>query len=157
MIVPVIPQPQVAPQDDLVDLKVAIRLLSGHECERDGSQAQRMLLRLSESADPVVAADARRLVKAGASNKWFSEKSPRHYELERIAEASLARLARRPHALRTRLALVTGLAVLVAGLLAFLAMSGDPVGTDREFPIVAVLIFLVIVALLVTRIVAARQ
>lgn len=128
------------PMSDAVDLKVAIKLLSGTECERDASQAQKMLLRLVESQDRIVASDAQRLVKAGVSNKWFSEKTPRHYELERIAEASLARLARNPQLLQIRIAVVAGIALLVAGIVAFLVFNGNTPVEDASPSVVAALV-----------------
>lgn len=149
MIFPVIPQQTAVQPDEGVDLKVAIRLLSGFECERDASQAQKMLLRLAESADPVIASDAARIVKAGAANKWFTEKAPRQYELERIAEKSLARLADRPIRQQRAVMIATLLALFMAGLFGWLAVSGGRVPIAPL--IVAILIALAILGPLVGR------
>lgn len=148
MIFPVIPHQTATQPDEGVDLKVAIKLLSGFECERDASQAQKMLLRLAESTDTVIASDAARIVKAGAANKWFTEKTPKQYELERIAEATLTRLARRPSRQRVQILALVLAGVIAAGLFVLLAAGG---GSGDAIPLqpVVIIVFLAAVAVAV--------
>jgi hypothetical protein len=148
MIFPVIPHPNASQPDESVDLKVAMKLLSGYECERDASQAQRMLLRLAESTDAVIASDAARVVKAGAANKWFTEKTPKQYELERIAEATLTRLARRPSLRRVQVLALVLAGVIAAGLLVLLAAGGGS-GDGTPLQLVAIIVFLAVIAVAV--------
>lgn len=102
-------------------MAVALRLLSGKDCERDASLAHVMLVRLSESHDADVRAEATRVLKAGVSNQWFMDRAPKHYELERIAEKTLARKDSKQAVLKHSMLLGIGIAALLGGLVAFFA------------------------------------
>jgi hypothetical protein len=119
------------PSDEPRDMAVALRLLSGKDCERDASLAHTMLVRLSESPDEDVSSEATRVLKAGVSNRWFVDRAPHHYELERIAEKTLARRRAAPDSRRSALAIGLGLTALLGGLVAYLVAadsSGDGLG-----------------------------
>jgi len=92
MYVPVVTGQQNSVQDaDHRDLNTALRLLSGHECKRDASQAQVLLVGLTESTHPDVAADSKAIMKAGLARGWFESTTPKIYDLEMLAETSLAK------------------------------------------------------------------
>ncbi|MFT5514262.1 MAG: hypothetical protein ACI80V_000368 [Rhodothermales bacterium] len=59
MIFPVVHTPhQASEADPHKELRVALRLLSGQDCQRDASAAQVMLLKLGEGRHKKVAQDA---------------------------------------------------------------------------------------------------
>lgn len=131
MIIPVHVPSAEARSDDTRDLVTAMRLLSGKDCKRDASQAQVLLVRLSESAERDIAIDADQMLKRSLAADWFGDAVPHYFELERIAEKSL-RSAKSRNQLATSLALGVGLLVLlVGGLVAFSFASG---GTGEDPP-----------------------
>lgn len=119
--------PAAQDTDEPRDMAVALRLLSGKDCERDADRAHVMLVRLSESRDGVVSEEASRVLKAGVSNGWFREQAPKHYELEKIAEKSLAKRNSKQVALQRSLLIGIGLAAMFGGLVAFF-VNADSAG-----------------------------
>lgn len=137
--------------DEPREMAVAIRLLAGKDCERDPQQAHLMLVRLSESRVAVIRDEAARILKAGASNHWFSDRAPKYYELERIAEKSLALRDRSRDTRKTALTLGIGLAALFGGLVAFLVANGSENTAIVGQSVIAVLIVAILIAMVLYR------
>ena len=100
-----------------------MRLLSGHECQRDPSQAQALLVRLTESNQRDVAADANDILQAGLKRGWFAQTKPFHQDLQQLA----ARTGNRRSSLQTRkLAVVFGLGsvALLLGVFSYFSRQG---------------------------------
>ena len=105
------------------DLLTALKLLSGKECLRDAQQAHTMLVGLTGSQHDTLARDAQAVLSAGMARDWFGEKIPHYFELERIAEQSLAEAAKNPAHARYAVKIGIALLLLLAGLLAFFLQS----------------------------------
>lgn len=127
MLVPVSTPPTSTFTDqDHRDIVTAIKLLSGQDCIRDASQAQRILVGLTESKHEDVAADAGAIMKAGLKNGWFEHSVPKYYDLQLLAETSIANYKRNPARQKLQLLLVLGgLAFLLTGLVAFFIAQGS--------------------------------
>jgi LPXTG-motif cell wall-anchored protein len=126
--------------DPVRDFRVALRLLSGKDCERDAPSAQVMLLTLAEGQNKLISRDATRVLKTGAERGWFRDVAPPYYELERIAEESLARgndMARK----KLVALLAAGILALVVGVFVFMAQQ---TGEQESYP---VLMLMIIIAL----------
>lgn len=129
MIIPVgssVPAQQV--DTDHRDLLTALKLLSGEECVRDASQAQVLLLGLTESKHDDVANDARAVMKTGLDRGWFEDTAPKFYELRLFAERSLTTYEKGPQQRQLQLALLIagGIFTLVLGLFFYMrTSSGD--------------------------------
>ncbi len=100
--------------DETRDMITAMRLLSGKDCKRDASQAQVLLVKLSQSDDRDIATDAETMLRVSLSSNWFDDKSPHFFVLERIAQKSLQKRSR-TDAHGQRVAIVIGLLVLLFG------------------------------------------
>ncbi len=99
----------------------AIKLLSGHECIRDESQAQAMILGLTESKHEEVAAEAKSIMQSGMKYGWFKESTPRYIDLKLLADRTI-KVHNKPAENQKMqiLMLVTGLAIFIAILMVFM-------------------------------------
>ncbi len=112
-------------EDHSTELITAMRLLSGKDCKRDASQAQVLLVRLSESRQKDIALDAEDILKASLSKNWFDDVVPRFSELERIAEVSLSKKNSNPDQRRILTLGVGMFILLIGGVLVFKSASGS--------------------------------
>jgi hypothetical protein len=137
--------PSTRPADtDHRDLLTALKLLSGQDCRRDAAQAQVLLVGLTESRQPDVAQDARAVMRAGLARGWFEDTPPKFFELERLAEASLAHYRRTPQQGPLLVALGLGLFALLGGVVFFVRSSGISLEPATLWGAVAVLLLVVV-------------
>lgn len=144
--VPIIPSSTVPqPTDtDHRDLITALKLLSGEECVRDASQAQVILVGLTESRHDDVAEDARAVMKTGLAQGWFENAVPSYYILRDIAQRSIAKYEKGPSTQQQRLFMVLLGGLVAFGLAAFLYVQQS--GTETPpFIMIAVVVMLILV------------
>ncbi len=103
------------------DLLTAIKLLSGHECIRDVSHAQAMILGLTESKHEEVAAEAQSIMQSALKYGWFEDTVPKYLDLKLLADKTIKRHDQPNSNQKLQiLMLVIGLALLMGGLIAFM-------------------------------------
>ena len=125
MIIPVhTPQHPASVDNDHRDLITAMKLLSGTDCVRDASQAQRILVGLTESRHQDVASDAASIMQTGMKRGWFEQSAPKYYDLKLLAETSIANFEKPPVRQKAQLMiLIAGLVTLLLGLVAFFGVE----------------------------------
>ncbi len=136
-IVPTITSPETTDNDHR-DLITALKLLSGEDCIRDASQAQVILVGLTESQHDDVAEDAIALMQTGLKQGWFENTVPNYYTLRNIAERSVATFEKGGNAQQRRLliTLLGGIFALGLGVMFYFQASG---GFPSEFPMILVI------------------
>lgn len=126
------------------ELVTSLRLLAGKDCLRDPSQAQVILVNLSESNNKRIAEDAQAILRSALAKNWFTDAEAKYYELERLAEKSIAYY--RTSSKRARAAVsVAVVLMLLASLLVFRLYSED--GIDFDWTQAPIFVGILILAL----------